>query len=443
MDKDLKILVVDGSRVLRSMIRSTLVAQTTTDRVQVATVGTAGEALYRLAQDRFDIITSALQLPDMYGIDLCRTIRTLSIHRFTPFIVVTAEPHERHMKDGYRAGVTDYYDKTQGIQEFVPFVRALMQRYSTLSGKVLYVEDNDLEAALMVDMLERHGLTVVRVTNVEAALHIVDDSFDLVVTDFYLQGEMSGGDFLHTLRCGRRYAHEELPVLVITGSGNDEIQAEIFHAGGNDFVTKPVVEEAFISRLRSLMLNKKQFNLLRRQSEEIRRMASQDILTGVYNKRYLVERATQFLAEARNHPAWVIVIDLDHFKAINDQHGHITGDRVLQAVGTLFRGFFREGDVIARSGGEEFVLLLKARAREECLAEVEDLRQRLEMLRPEGLVLTASIGVATNMDRPDVGYDAIFEEADRAMYRAKELGRNRVVMAGNIPQEPLSLLLYE
>jgi len=128
MDKDLKILVVDGSRVLRSMIRSTLAAQVNAHRTHITTVGTAGEALYRLAEDRFDLITSALQLPDMYGMDLCRTVRTLPIHRFTPFIVVTAEPHERHMKDGFRAGVTDYYDKTKGIQEFVHFARALMER---------------------------------------------------------------------------------------------------------------------------------------------------------------------------------------------------------------------------------------------------------------------------------------------------------------------------
>jgi len=259
---------------------------------------------------------------------------------------------------------------------------------------------------------------------------MVDDSIDLVVTDFYLQGELSGGDFLHTLRCGRRYAHEELPVLVITGSGNSAIQADIFHAGGNDFVIKPVVEEAFISRLRSLMLNKKQFNLLRRQSEEMQRRASQDILTGVYNKRYLVERATQFLADAGNYPAWVVVVDLDHFKAINDQHGHISGDRVLQAVGTLLRGLFGDGDVIARSGGEEFVLLLKARTRAECLAQVEELRGRIEALKPEGLALTASIGLATNMDRAAAGYETILGEADRAMYRAKELGRNNVVLAG-------------
>lgn len=430
MEKDLKILVVDGSRASRSMIRSTLAAHHHAGQVQVAAVSSAGEALYCLANEKFDIITCALQLPDMDGIDLCRTIRAQPIHRFTPFIVVTAEPHERHMKDGFRAGVTDYYDKTHGMHEFVPFMRGLVERYTALSGKALYVEDSDLEAAIMADMMERHGLTVVRASSAEQALQLMDDSFDLVITDFYLGDEMSGGDFLHTLRCGLRLSHEKLPVLVLTGSCNADIQAEIFHAGGNDFVIKPVVEEVFISRLRSLMLIKKQFNLLRRQSEEMRRMASQDILTGVYNKRYLTERATQFLADPRNHPAWVAVLDLDHFKSINDRHGHIAGDRVLQAVGTLFRGFFRDGDVIARSGGEEFVMLLKGRSREECQEEMEALRQRIETLRPAGLELTASIGVASNMLHANASYDEILDEADRAMYRAKDLGRNRVVIVG-------------
>jgi two-component system cell cycle response regulator len=430
MDKDLKILVVDGSRVSRNVIRTTLAAQTASERVQIVTAASAGEALARLASEKFDLITSSLQLPDMYGIELCRTVRAQPSYRYTPFVVVTAEPHERHIKDGFRAGVTDYYDKTRGVDEFGSFVQGLIDRYATLSGKVLYVEDQDLEAALMMQMMERQGLTVLRAVSAEQALSFVDESFDLVVTDFSLQGEMSGGDFLHTLRCGRRVSPEQLPVLVITGSGNSGIQAEIFHAGGNDLVTKPVVEEVFLSRLRSLLLIKRQFKMLRRQSEEMRRMASQDILTGVYNRRYLVERANQFLADERNHPAWVAVLDLDHFKAINDHHGHVAGDHVLQDVGALFRRLFRKGDVIARSGGEEFVLLLKSRSRQECLEEMEDLRRRIEGLRPEGLQITASIGIASSLHRPGADFEGILEEADRAMYHAKEFGRNQVVMAG-------------
>jgi two-component system, cell cycle response regulator len=429
MEKNLKILVVDGSRVSRSMIRATLTAQAQPDRVQIATAGSASEALKRLSSETFDLVTSAMQLPDMPGIDLCRLFRRHPGHRHTPFVMVTAEPHERHMKEGFRAGITDYYDKTRGMQEFAGFVRGLVERYAGLTGKVLYIEDNEVEAALTGEMMVRHGLDVVRVRSAEEALVYLDAGIDLVVTDFYLAGELSGGDFLHTLRCGRRFGHEELPVLVTTG--NADLQAEIFRAGGNDVVVKPVVEEVFLSRLRSLLVMKRQFHLLRRQSEEMRRMASLDILTGVYNRRYLVERANQFLAEVGNHPAWVVVLDLDHFKAINDKHGHASGDRVLQAVGALFRGFFREGDVIARAGGEEFVLLLRARTREACLDEMEQLRQRIEQLHPEGLPITASIGIASHLGTDSHGFEGTLELADQAMYRAKELGRNCVVAAGS------------
>lgn len=430
MEKSIKILVVDGSRVSRSLFRVALASQTAAHKVQVTTVGSAVEALEQLSHGKFDLVTSSLQLPDMYGIDLCRTIRAQPENRFTPFVVVTAEPYERHMKEGFRAGVSDYYDKTRGMQEFFSFMQGLVDRYAALSGKVLYVGDNNIEGALVTQMMENQGLTVVRASHADEALNIIDPTYDAVVIDFFLHGDLSGGDFLHAMRCGKRLTVEEMPVLVITGSGNAAIQAEIFQAGGNDFVIKPVVEEVFLSRLRSLLLTKTRFSLLRRQSEEMQRMASQDILTGVYNRRYLVERANQFLSDKHNHPAWVAVLDLDHFKTINDRFGHMTGDHVLQAVGTLFRKYFREGDVIARSGGEEFVILLKGRNRDECLDHLEELRRRIEELRPSGLTLTASIGVVGTQDRPGIGFEELIDEADRVMYRAKDLGRNSVVMAG-------------
>lgn len=430
MERNIKILVVDGSRVSRSLFRIALASHTAANKVMVTAVGSAVEALDCLSADKYDLVTSALQLPDMYGIDLCRTLRSQPNHRYTPFVVVTAEPYERHMKEGFRAGVSDYYDKTRGMQEFLGFVRGLVDRYAALSGKVLYVEDNNIEAALLTQMMENQGLTVVRAASADEALSVIDPSFDAVVADFFLHGDLSGGDFVHALRCAKRMNVEELPVLVVTGSDNPAIQAEIFHAGGNDFVVKPVVEEVFLSRLRSLLLTKMRFTTLRRQTDEMRRMASLDILTGVYNRRYLIDRANQFLADQGNHPAWLAVLDLDHFKSINDRFGHMTGDQVLQAVGGLFRTFFREGDVIARSGGEEFVILLSNRTREECLESLEELRRRIEVLRPNGLTLTASIGVVGTQDRPGSGFEELIDEADRVMYRAKDVGRNNVIMAG-------------
>lgn len=425
--KNLRILVIDSSRVSRKVISRTLASEIEAEDIAITAVGTAQEALQVLRQQRFDLITCSILLPDMYGIDLCKMIRKTDAHRFTPFIVVTAEPHARLMREGFSAGVTDYYNKTQGFKDFVHFIRGFAERHAGLVGKVLYLEDSDTDAEMTRGIMERHGLEVVRVVSAEQALKVVDDGFDLIVADFYLDDDMSGGDFLHTIRCGLRYSREELPVLMMTAAEDRTMQAEIFHAGGNDFVIKPVMEEILISRIRSLLLIKQQFHQLRRQSEELRRLATTDSLTGTFNKRYLLDRAHSALHDLDNYPAWLVLVDLDHFKEVNDQHGHLVGDQVLQGVGALLNRSIRKGDIVARVGGEEFAMLLAARTADQCRDEVEQLRQALEDLKPAGFVVTASIGISSNANRSDASFTDLFCEADQAMYVAKRDGRNRVI----------------
>jgi two-component system cell cycle response regulator len=430
MDKNLKILVVDGSRVARKLISRALGSEIDASTMEIAAVSSAGEAIQLLAAHRFDLITSALLLSDMYGIELCRKVRSSQAHRFTPFVLVTGEPHERLMKEGFGAGVTDYYDKTRGFKDFLAFVRSLAARYSRLYGKVLYLEDNDAEARATIAIMEHHGLDVVRVKSAEQALDVIDKSFDLVVSDFFLSESMSGGDFLHNLRCGHYFTREELPVLIITGGDRPNLQAEIFHAGGNEYVNKPIVEEIFVSRIRSLLLIKQQFRMLKKQSEEMQRMASVDSLTGVFNKRYLVDNIDAILEDTKSHPAWLAMIDLDHFKSINDHYGHMAGDHVLRGVGRLMKGFFRDTDIVARVGGEEFVVVMTRRTPRDCLAEIESLRRAIEALQPGGFGVTASIGLANNIHQPRLSLDELLFAADTAMYRAKQIGRNRVCQAG-------------
>ncbi|HET9122763.1 MAG TPA: response regulator, partial [Acidiferrobacteraceae bacterium] len=177
----LRILVIDGSRVSRKVISRTLSTEIDADSVNIVAAGTAEEALEILRRQRFDLITCSILLPDMYGIDLCKMIRKTGAHRFTPFIVVTAEPHARLMRDGFSAGVTDYYNKTQGFKDFVQFVRGFAERHAGLVGKVLYLEDSDADAEMCRAIMERHGLEVVRVASAEQALAVVDQNFDLIV----------------------------------------------------------------------------------------------------------------------------------------------------------------------------------------------------------------------------------------------------------------------
>ncbi|MHB1587276.1 MAG: GGDEF domain-containing response regulator [Acidiferrobacteraceae bacterium] len=424
--KLLRILVIDSSRVSRKVISRALETEIDADGVEITAVGTAQEALQILKRMRFDLITCSILLPDMYGVDLCKMIRKTDAHRFTPFIVVTAEPHARLMREGFSAGVTDYYNKTQGFRDFVHFIRGFAERHAGLVGKVLYLEDSDADAEVTKGIMERHGLEVVRVASAEQALKVVDGGFDLIVADFFLKDGLSGGDFLHTIRCGLRYSREELPVLMMTAREDRTMQAEIFHAGGNDFVTKPVMEEILISRIRSLLLIKQQFYQLRRQSDELRRMATTDSLTGTYNKRYILDRAPPALADLETYPAWLALVDLDHFKEINDRHGHLVGDQVLEGIGALLNRAARKGDIIARVGGEEFALLLMSRTVTQCRSEMELLREAIEHLKPAGIAVSASIGVATNFNRSDARFTDLFSEADETLYAAKRAGRNRV-----------------
>ena len=157
-----------------------------------------------------------------------------------------------------------------------------------------------------------------------------------------------------------------------------------------------------------------------------------DQLTSLYNRHYLVDTAPKHLSEARRHnyPLSVVVIDLDHFKSINDTHGHTVGDVVLRETGNMLANAVRDEDVVARFGGEEFVALLSHCDLQSALSKTEDLRAKLEALKPAGLTVTGSFGVASYDPERHDDFSQIFSDADKAVYEAKDSGRNCVKCIG-------------
>lgn len=428
------IMVVDGSEVARTIIARIL--NTEMDNTRITTCGSAAEALENLDHDHFDLITTALMLPDRDGLELGRAVRNSQSHHYTPVIVVSGDADSRLLREGFGAGVTDYFDKSLGYQPFVQFIQSFVRRNSGLVGHVLYVEDSRTAAMVTRNIMQRHGLKITHVTSAEEALARLEQlhtgeaqerpGFDIVVTDFYLKGKMTGGDLLHAVRTRLHYSQQEMPVLVVTVADNEEKQARVFHAGANDFVTKPIVEEVLIARIHSLLLIKHQFDALRRQAEEMRRIAVTDSLTGVHSKRYLLDHGEQFLASQANQPVWVMLMDIDHFKQINDVHGHISGDHVLAALGELLTESFTEEHMVVRFGGEEFAVLMSCCSAAEARARAEVLRRKVSQLRPAELNITISLGLASTLDFPDMGLNELLILADKALYSAKQNGRNRI-----------------
>jgi two-component system cell cycle response regulator len=429
-----RILVVDNSEVARAIIVRILNEEM--PDTEIITCGTVLEACAWLERSQFDLITTSLMLPDRDGLELSRYVRASNHHHYTPTIVVSGDADARLLREGFAAGVTDYFDKSLGYRAFAVFIKNFMQRNSGLVGRILYVEDSQLAATVLMRLMERHGLQVVHTTLAEEALQLLretatggpreDEGFDIVITDFFLQGHLTGGDLLHAIRARFHYSQQEMPVLVLTGAELAEKQVEVFHAGGNDFVAKPIVEEVLMARIRSLLLIKQQFAALKRQTEAMHRLAITDSLTRVYNRRYLLDHGERFLADRGNYPVAAVLLDIDHFKQINDKLGHITGDRVLETLGRLLLDRLPENAMAVRFGGEEFALLIPNCLAPVALARAEGLRREIETLHPADVAVTVSIGLATNQHHPELKLTQLLNHADTALYAAKAQGRNTV-----------------
>lgn len=432
MSETTRIMVIDGSSVTREILARIL--RDEIHNSQVITCQTGEEAIRLLSEEKFDLITTALLLSDMDGLALSRQIRSSNVHNYTPIIVVSGDADSRLLREGFEAGVTDYFDKSKGYKAFGSFIKSFIQRNSGLVGHILFVEDSRTAAAVTRKILEKHGLKVTHTTSAEEALKLLEkqseqpdspDNFDMVITDFYLVGSMTGGDLLHCIRVRLRNSQQELPVLVITG--NDENQVEVFHAGGNDFVTKPIIEEVLLARVRALLLIKHQFDALKQQTEAMRWIAATDSLTGVRSKRYLLDNGDEFIHARHNQPVWAVLIDIDHFKSINDTLGHITGDHVLAELGNKLNSSFPD-DMVVRFGGEEFCILIANTSVEEMLEKAEKLRSEVEALHPADVEITISIGLVNSEDYPNESLTRFLSLADKALYHAKKNGRNQVAL---------------
>jgi two-component system cell cycle response regulator len=431
-----RVMVVDGSAVSREIV--TRILCDVLGGAEVTACASGIEALEHLSRERYDLVTTALMLSDMDGLDLCRRLRASKEHHFTPVIVISGDADERLLKEGFAAGVTDYFDKSQGYPAFGKFIKAFCQRNTGLVGRVLYVEDSITAATMTRRIMERHGLKITHVTSAEDAISILsrvrstaedeldeEDKFDIVITDFYLQEEMTGGDLLHAIRTRYHYSRQELPVLMITGNEDSRTQVEAFHAGANDFVNKPLIEEVLMARIHSLLLIKQQYDALQRQARNMERVATTDTLTGVRNRHYMLEKGEALRADAKSQPFWAMIVDIDHFKGINDNLGHLVGDHVLAAMGDLLNRHFPDGMVV-RFGGEEFAVLLPRVMRRDAMRRAEQLRQAAEQLHPENVPFTISIGLAGGDDHPNANLNALLGLADKSLYASKSMGRNSV-----------------
>ncbi len=250
-----RVLVVDGSRVVRQLIERVL--KTELPNAVVIGCGSGAEARTHLAAGVVDLVTTSLRLPDMDGLEFARHVRTDANQAYIPIIVVSGDVQERLVARTLSSDVTDYFDKALGFDALAAFIRGYVKPAEQIQGNVLYVEDSRVVALATRRMMEKCGFTVAHVVSVEDALALLEmaraqgnaPGTDLVLTDVNLKGELSGGDLLARIRDQFGYPKGELPVLIMTGDDNPANQAALLRAGANDLVHKPIEERLLVNKL--------------------------------------------------------------------------------------------------------------------------------------------------------------------------------------------------
>lgn len=313
---------------------------------------------------------------------------------------------------------------------------------------ILVVDDEESIRHVLTQVFEEGGYRVKATATGKEAIDAIDGmSYELAFVDLRLP-DMSGIEVVRQIK--KKYPDTEVTLITAYATVDNAIQA--LRAGVYDYLIKPVddihlltsVARRAIEKRNLTLENRDLVNQLKMTNVELEQsnkvlsvMAVRDPLTDLFNRRFFQEslKHEEEVSKRYNREYSILMVDIDHFKVFNDTNGHQAGDRILKQFSYMLKGELRTSDIAARYGGEEFVLILPETGKVGARQLAEKIRESIadhpfpdREAQPMGFV-SVSIGVATYADDGDSGKD-IIEQADKALYRAKNSGRNRVCVAG-------------
>lgn len=444
-----KILVVDDSATLRHIVRKELEAGGYLVVEAEDGISAITEAVNHLP----DLITMDIDMPNLNGFESCKKMGESHYARHVsrsaggrvPIVFVTAKDTMEERRRGFELGAADFITKPFAKGEVLEAANKILKPGKRLSGlTALVVDDSETARAITGDILAREGLSIIECedgTDAFALLENEPSRIDIVITDFDMP-KMTGGELCRKLREELRLG--DIPIIFLTAIPDRSNLLEVFKAGATDYLVKPFVIEELVARVTTHLERGRLTRRLRetiaslqQANDEIRALSRTDPLTGCFNRAFLTEHLPSEIVKARRyrHPLSILIIDIDHFKIINDTFGHQAGDKVLvRFADCLSRSIRRNVDWVARYGGEEFLIVLPETGLDTAQVTAQRLRAAIEEMvigvKDRQVTLTASFGVTgfTSLT-PDekCGLDLLIDHADSLLYRAKNEGRNRVI----------------
>lgn len=411
------VFLIEDSAALGLLLLQKIAEQTSVD---VRWFKSYADADAALADMRPALAVTGMNLPDAADGEI---LELLSAHD-VPTILFTATLNRRIRERFSSPNIVDYFLK-DAVATVDAIVATIIRFTEAIAPPVLVVDDMASGRSILVDLLRRQNYRTFEAGSGTEALAILaaNKEIELVITDYHM-ADMDGHELTRQIRA--RYSPSRIRVIGISASSDPFLSASFLKAGACDFVYRPFIVEEVQYRIQSNLDTLEQL-------KHLRFLAERDPLTGLYNRRAFFEKAHAILDELRardGDEGSVAILDIDHFKKVNDNYGHDTGDKVIKLVAKVLEESCKQGNAItARFGGEEFVLLFTNLTVDEVNERCEGIRiavSKLLIPYENGTIsVTASIGAAI-MEASE-GMDNNLNAADQMLYMAKNGGRNRVI----------------
>jgi len=449
-----RVLVVDD--ILANV--KLLEARLTAEYFEVIPAFSGQEALDICARERVDVVLLDVMMPGMDGFETCRRIKSDPKTQHVPVVMVTALDQPSDRVQGLEAGADDFLTKpvddialitrvknlarlkvlndemlmrvATGQKLGLPVEAELQKALAGRGGRIMIVDDHPRSAARILEALTKtHDAFVEREMHT-ALIRLAEGNFDLVIVSLSLTNA-DGLRLCSQVRSLDRTRH--LPIIILVEPGDEARLLRGLDMGINDYLIRPIDRHEMLARVRTQIRRKRHSDFLRTRIEKSVELSVTDALTGLHNRRYMEGHLKTLVPDclAKGRPLSLLIADIDHFKNINDTHGHDIGDVVLKEFAARFRRNTRGIDLACRLGGEEFLVIMPDTDIHRAYQVGERLRsciaaEPFSANTDTKIKVTASVGLAT-LDQPDDTPETIFKRADNALYAVKRRGRNRVV----------------
>ena len=447
-----RILVVDDIEANVRLLEAKLAAE----YYEVSTAMDGQTALDMARRDPPDIILLDVMMPGLDGFTVCRKLKEDPATRHIPVVMITALDGRADRIQGLEAGASDFltkpiddvmlYARVRSLTRFKLVIDELRQREASgrrigviagaaarldgLGGRVLVVDDNERQAERLAGELAADHRPVVE-TDPETARVSASGPVDLVIVNAAAKG-FDGLRFTAALRSDERTRH--LPVLALVDPDDRARMVKALEIGVNDILTRPVDPQELSARAKTQIQRKRYTDYLRNNLDHSLELAVTDQLTGLHNRRYMVGQLETLVRRAvmGGDEVSALLIDIDHFKKINDTFGHDIGDEVLREFALRLASNVRAIDLPCRYGGEEFTVIMPETRMADALRIAERIRKHVSASPfkvangEEMLNVTVSVGVSAT-GGPEDTPEALLKRADEGVYEAKASGRNTVV----------------